>query len=303
MTSMVTTPRFTARDRGVCFLVAIFALHCAAASAQCSQATRPAEAPSVQSASSTQSSSPTAVNGESSSLPEATDAVRFATGSAITVLEGTPLQVINDMPISSRTTRAGARLAFTVTRDVVADGILVIPCGATVYGTVVSAKKTGRLAGTPNLTLELNALNLDGRSYPLYTPPFKVVGQSKTRPTVDKMTTGAAAGALAAKATVPNNLSYTQLSAGGPEKIVHYTISPADQAKGIALAAGVGAGVGAAIAASSPPSIALIPAESEMEFTLTSPVAVFPVDRPTAARLALGMHHGGPVLYVRGESQ
>jgi len=137
----------------------------------------------------------------------------------------------------------------------------------------------------------------------MYTPPFKVVGQSKTRPTVDKMATGAAMGALAAKATVPANQSYTQLSAGGPDKTVHYAISPADQAKGIALAAGVGAGVGAAIAASSPPSIALIPAESEMEFTLASPIAVFPVDQRTAARLAQGMHHGGPALYLRGESQ
>jgi hypothetical protein len=67
--------------------------------------------------------------------------------------------------------------------------------------------------------------------------------------------------------------------------------------------AGAGAGVGVAIAASSPPSIALIPSESQLEFTLTSPIAVFPVDRRTAVRLAEGMHHGGPVLYVRGENQ
>jgi hypothetical protein len=69
------------------------------------------------------------------------------------------------------------------------------------------------------------------------------------------------------------------------------------------VAAGLGAGVGTAIAASSPPSIALIPSESELEFTLATPIAVFPVDRPTAERLSQGMHHGGPVLYVRSESQ
>jgi hypothetical protein len=218
--------------------------------------------------------------------------VRFATGTAVTVLEDTPLQVTNDMPISSRTTRVGARLSFTVTRDVVVDGILVIPCGATVYGTVVSAKQAGRLVGASNLTLQLTALNLDGRSYPLYTPPFKVVGQSKTRPTVDKMTTGAAVGALAMDArTVQLNLRLTEPLSGGA------------RAAGDGIAAGLGAGVGTAIAASSPPSIALIPAESQMEFTLASPIAVFPVDQRTAARLAHGMHHGGPVLYVRGESQ
>jgi hypothetical protein len=290
---MIKTPRRNAANRGVCFLLAVFALNSAVAAAQCSQSARPV-------ASSEPSS---AVSAVSSSSSETADTVRFATGNAITVLEDTKLQVINDMPISSRTTKDGARIAFTVTQDVVVDGVLVIPCGATVYGTVVSLKQAGRLTGSSNLTLQLSALNLNGRSYPLYTPPFKVVGQSKTRPTVDKMATGAAVGALATKATVPTNLSYNQLSAGGPEKTVHYTISPADQAKGIALAAGVGAGVGAAIAASSPPSIALIPAESEMEFTLASPIAVYPVDQRTAARLAQGMHPGGPVLYVRGETQ
>ncbi len=40
-----------------------------------------------------------------------------------------------------------------------------------------------------------------------------------------------------------------------------------------------------------------------MEFTLASPIAVFPVDQRTAARLAQGLHQGGPVLYVRVENQ
>jgi len=217
--------------------------------------------------------------------------VRFATGSAVTVLEETSLQVVNDMPISSRTTKAGAELHFTVTRDVVVDGILVIPCGATVFGTVVSAKQAGRLTGASNLTLELTALNLDGRSYPLYTPPFKVVGQSKTRPTVKKVAAGSAVGAVAMDArTAQLNPRLTEPVTGGLRAV------------GDGIGAGLGASVGAAIAASSPPSIALIPAESQMEFTLASPIAVFPVDQRTAARLAQGLHQGGPVLYVRGES-
>src|SRR5206468_3120746 len=150
-----------------------------------------------------------------------------------------------------------AKLPFTVTRDVVVDGILVIPCGARVYGTVVEAKQAGRLLGASSLTMELTELNLDGRSYHLYTPPFKVVGASKTRPTVNKMAVGATVGGLAAKATVPTIRS-TEMDTG---KQVSHQLPTGDQAKGIAFAAGVGAGVGAAIAASSPPSIAVIPAE------------------------------------------
>ncbi len=207
-------------------------------------------------------------------------------------MEETPLQVINDAPISSRTNKTGAKLSFTVTRDVIVDGILVIPCGATVFGTVVEAKQAGRLAGASNLTLRLNTLNLDGRSYPLYTPPFKVVGQSNTRPTIYKVAAGATVGALAmdVMATTPG--------------IVAYKSSGTDLAKVDAVGAGMGAGVGTAIAAAtSRPSIALIPAESEIVFTLASPIAVYPVDRKTAERLAQGMHPGGPILYVRGENQ
>jgi hypothetical protein len=259
---------------------------------QCSQATRP-ELSSDQAPTSAQSSSSTPAKGESSSSSSSDgNEVRFATGTAITVLEETPLQVINDMPISSRTTKPGAKLSFTVTRDVIVDGILVIPCGATAYGTVVSSKQAGRLVGASNLTLQLTALNLDGRSYPLYTPPFKVVGQSKTGPTMNKIATGAAVGSLAMDArTAQLNPRLTTPVTGGERAVAD------------GVAAGMGAGVGTAIAASSSPSIALIPAESQMEFTLAAPIAVYPVDQRTAIRLAQGMHHGGPALYVRGESQ
>ena len=263
---------------------------------QCSQETRP-EMLAPPSQPPGQNVAPATAQGELSSS-ETSTGVRFVTGSAITVLEETPLLVMNDMPISSRTTKTGDKIAFTVTRDVIVNGILVIPCGATAYGTVVAAKQAGRLVGASSLTLELTALNLDGRSYPLYTPPFKVTGVSKTAPTVRKAAAGAAIGALAEEATVP--FAGDRIVNG---QKVPYKVTAGDQAKADAIVAGVGAGVGTAIAATSPPSIALIPAESEIEFTLASPIAVYPVDQRTAARLAQGMHQGGPVLYVRGERQ
>ena len=196
------------------------------ASAQCSQVARLEAAFSAPPAASVPSNPPVAAGSEPSSSPETASGVRFATGSTITVLEDTPLQVITDSPISSRTTKAGARLPFTVTRDVIVGGILVIPCGARVYGTVVSAKQAGRLAGASNLTLELTELNLGDRTYPLYTPPFKVVGQSKTRPTVNKVATGAAVGAVAMDVMVPTS---------------PYPVSAPARAEGDAIMAGAGA--------------------------------------------------------------
>lgn len=273
-------------SRAFYFSVLLFAAGNIIAAAQCSQAPRPAQAPE-KSAPTEQGAPPGSGSEESSSAPEAAKSVRFVTGRAVTVLEETTLQVINDMPISSRTTKAGAKISFTVTRDVVVDDVLVIPCGATVYGTVVAAKQAGRLAGASNLTLELNGLNLDGKSYPLYTAPFKAVSESKTRPTTKKIAAGAAVGAVAMDVRAAT---------------MSFPVRPGERAISDGLAAGVGAGVGTAIAASSPPSIALIPAESQIEFTLTSPIAVYPVDQRTAAKLAEGMHRGGPVLYVRGEN-
>jgi hypothetical protein len=278
----------------------MFALSWTAAAAQCSQAALPVTASEGSISSSPDASAGGALHRSSSDTP---DQVRFATGRAVTVLEDTPLQVMNDMPISSRSSREGARLSFTVTRDVVVGGVLIIPCGATVFGTVVSAKQAGRLVGASNLTLQLTALSLDGRSYPLYTPPFKVVGQSKTRPTVHKAATGAAVGALLGEASMPPPRTITwEDGSTHPYRQVE-RITAKQRAEGDAVFAGVGAGVGLAIAASTPPSIAVIPAESEMEFTLASPIAVYPVDPRTAARLAQGMRPGGPVLYVRGENQ
>lgn len=258
-----------------------------AASAQCSQATLPVLAVPAQSATSSQSQQPTPAQQDSSSSGTVTD-VRFATGVAITVLENTSLQVITDSPISSRTVRQGAKLPFTVTQDVVVNGILAIPCGARVYGIVASAKQAGRAVGASSLTLQLTELDLDGKTYPLYTPLFKVVGESKTRPTVNKATKGAFVGAVAMEARAES---------------MNFYVPPGPRLAGDAVGAGIGAGIGTAIGAKTPPSIALIPPESQLEFTLTSPVAVFPVDQRTAVRLAQGMHRGGPALYIRGENQ
>ena len=302
-----STPISTAAAKALaacCLPILLLTFEVPFASAQCSQAGR-SVAVTQKTTASAQDAPPSSAGSSSSSNSETADTVRFATGTAITVLEGTPLQVINDTEISSRTTRAGAKLAFTVTRDVVVDGILVIPCGATVFGTIVEAKQAGRLVGASNLTLKLTALNLGGRSYPLYTPSFKVVGASNTRPTSEKVAAGAAAGALLSQSTMPAD-SYTIRvpPGGGLPKAVYSKPPPGVQAEVDAVFAGMGAGVGTAVAAAtSRPSIAMIPAESEMEFTLTSPVAVFPVDQRKAARLSQGMSQGGPVLYVRGENQ
>jgi hypothetical protein len=205
----------------------------------------------------------------------------------VTVLENTPLRVMTNEAISTRQTHAGASLLFTLNEDVVVNNVLIIPRGAVLHGTVVESRHAGTLSGAPDLILQLTSLDLGGRSYPLYTYQFKAVGTSKTKPTEAKIKGGAIIGAIAG--AIANGSASSSTSAAG--KLV-----------GMGTGAAVGAGVGTAVSAVTPGPVLAIPSESQLEFSLASPISVVPASQKEAERLSQGMLHGGPVLYVRGET-
>ena len=287
---MLNATRVTICPASVIFLLLLTAISASSvADAQCSQASLPTKAAGPVSAN--ESSSNDAAAGSQSGVKTADAAGKTR---PVTVLENTALRVSSDQPISSRLTKPGEPLSFTINEDVVVDGLLVIPCGATVRGSIIDTKKAGILTGSGQLTLELNSLALGGQSYPLYSYQFKVSGASKTKPTEKKIATGAAIGTGAAAAAIV---------VSALTRSTHR--SPTPESNSISTGAGalLGAGVGTAVSAASPAPIVSIPAESEMIFTLSSPIAVMPVDAKEAARLARGMKPGGPVLYVRDETQ
>ena len=251
--------------------------------AQCSQALLPRSARAPQSTNESSSSSAISANPQSGEVRTVDPDGKH---SAITVPENTPLRVMNNQPISSRMTKPDTLLSFIVNQDVIIDGLLVIPCGATARGSIVNTQKAGVLTGSTQLIFELSALEFGGQSYPLYTYQFKVTGASKTVPTKTKIKTGAVAGAIV---MVAGSIASNHSTAKTPGAAV--------------TGAALGAGVGTAVAAASPAPIVSIPAESEMVFVLSSPVAVVPIDAKEAARLARGMKPGGPVLYVRDDTQ
>jgi hypothetical protein len=178
-------------------------------------------------------------------------------------------------------------VSFTVSEDVVVSHVLVIPRGATVRGEVVEDKKAGRLSGSPELTLELESLELGGESYPLLTYQFKVRGASKSKPVADDAIAGAYYGALAGGVV-----------AGRTNALPTRKIEAEDMAAGAA----VGAGAVVAAAAATPRPEVKLPAESQMDFYLASPISVQPVSAEEAERLGERLHNGGPVLYVRGDT-
>jgi hypothetical protein len=204
----------------------------------------------------------------------------------ITILEDTPISVITNEAIVSKHAKNGKPVLFTVSEDVIVDNKLAIPRGATVHGEVIRSKKSGVLTGSPELTFELDSLDLGGRSYPLYTHPFQVKGLSKTKPTERNAVRGAYVGTIAGAFAGSKNGDTTGTG----------------HAVNMAAGAALGAGVGTAVSAVSPGPELRIPAEAQIDFSLAAPITVTAVSEKEAARLGQGFHSGGPSLYVRGDA-
>jgi hypothetical protein len=208
----------------------------------------------------------------------------------VTVLEDTLIRVRTSEPVNSKRAKEGSPVLFIVSEDVYVGDLLAMPRGATVRGVVIKSKKACVLTGSPELALQLTSLELGGRSYPLDSYQFKVKGTSKTQPTETKALRGAEVGAVVGSIIggVSTKGGTTEVHAGNPVSM--------------AADAAVGAGVGTAISAVTPGPGIWIPSEAEVDFYLAVPVTVTPVSAKEAARLAEGLHSGGPALYLRGEA-
>jgi hypothetical protein len=214
-------------------------------------------------------------NGYGYQQPPAPPAPRYEQANGpLTLLPGTLLQLRTAEPVDNKKAADGTPVQFTVIQDVVLNGMLAIPRGATVHGVVTETKKSGELAGSPELALTLTSLDLGGQSYPLDTDQFKVKGPNKAGRTVGNAFGGAVLGTIIGCAV-----------GRGP---------------GCAIGAGAGAAAGTAATAATPGPNIWIPAEALVTFHLKSPITVNPVSQQEAARLAQGLYPGGPSLYRRG---
>jgi hypothetical protein len=218
---------------------------------------------------------------------EPSDSATSAPKAQVTVLEDTLIRVRTNQPVTSRYSKDGTPVLFTLSEDVVIDNVLIVPRGATIHGEVVQTRKAGVLTGSPELTLKLVSLDLGGRSYPLYTYQFKVQGTSKTKPTETKVKGGALVGAIVGGV-------FSGSAKGGTTDV--------GRVAGMATGAAVGAGMGTVVAAATPGPALTIPAEAQMDFYLASPISVAPLSANEATRLAQKLHPGDPVLYVRGDT-
>jgi len=193
----------------------------------------------------------------------------------ITVPPGTLMQVRTNEPVSSKQARGGEPIQFTLIQDVVLNGVLAIPRGATVHGVIAEVRhpEKGSLTGSAELALELTSLDLTGRTYSVQSDLFKVKGPGKGQRSAGSVVGGALLGAIIGGAV-----------GHGP---------------GAAIGAVAGGGAGAAASAATSGPGVWIPAEALVSFHLVTPVTVEPVNQQEAMRLAQGLYPGGPALYRR----
>jgi hypothetical protein len=186
-------------------------------------------------------------------------------GIPVTIPPGSMLRIRINRGLDSNHIQIGAPFDGTVLTDIIADGEVAVPRGATVSGVVIGAKKAGAFKGQGELSLQVNSLTLGGQVYPLNSEIWAENGRDKTPGTVGATVGTSAFGALLGG-----------LAGGGV---------------GAAIGAGAGAGVGLAGSAATPRGQIIIPPESVLTFRTADPVTVKTVSEQEMQRLS---YQAGP---------
>jgi hypothetical protein len=168
----------------------------------------------------------------------------------IIVPAGTALTVTVDQALSSKTSQAGQTFLATLAQPVTVHGKTAIPKGSSITGTVVTAKKKGKIKGEGELSLSLASITIHGNNYPIQTGTLDSTVKGKGKRTAATTGGGAAGGALIGG-----------LAGGG---------------KGAGIGALVGAAGGLVGGALTGNKQIEIPAESPLTFTLSRPLPLPP---------------------------
>ncbi len=168
----------------------------------------------------------------------------------IVIPAGTVLVVTTSQALSSKTSQAGQTFLGTLAQPVSVGGRTALPKGATVSGTVVTAKTKGKIKGEGELALALTSVSTKGQTYQIQTNVLSSTVKGKGKRTAATTGGGAAGGALIGG-----------LAGGG---------------KGAGIGALVGATAGFVGGAFTGNKQIEIPAESPLSFTLTAPLTLPP---------------------------
>ena len=167
----------------------------------------------------------------------------------LTIAAGTPLYVMMMQTVDSHHTKPGMGFHGLLARDIVLrNGVIAIPRGAYVEGTVIDARPPGHLKGRPQLALQLSNITMGNTSYVLTSSMWAHRGPGKGGETAQAVGGGAAFGAITGA-----------IVGGGPIAL---------------LGAAIGGLGGAGLSALSSGPHLVVPAESIVNFRLNAPLTV-----------------------------
>jgi hypothetical protein len=166
----------------------------------------------------------------------------------VTLPVGSDIPVRITQTLDSANTPSGASFSGVVTRDIISQGLVVVPAGAPVSGTVIESKDATHFKGSSLLSIQLTSLRRHGTLINVSTDPYTVEGKGRGANTAEKIGGGAAIGAVLGG-----------IFGGG---------------KGAAIGAGAGAGGGAILQGSTRGQQVAIPSESVVRFHLAQSLTV-----------------------------
>ena len=167
----------------------------------------------------------------------------------VTVPAGTAVNVRLTQAIDVDVSQAGQTFKGVVDDPVMIGGKVVIPRGASATLQAVQVQQSGKMKGSDKISLKLNSFRFGGAVYDVVTDYVEAQGKGEGKKTARKVGGGAGLGAIVGG-----------IAGGG---------------SGAAIGAAVGAVGGAAVASGGEEHLSL-PAETRLQFKLSSSVTVQP---------------------------
>lgn len=162
---------------------------------------------------------------------------------------GTVVDVRTTSTISSKTHAVGTMFTASLERALMTSGgRMLAPAGSRVEGVVSSVDQGGRVKGRASLALRLVSITTaDGRTVACQTGSYSVLARATKKKDALKIGIGAGVGA-----------AIGAIAGGG---------------KGAAIGSATGGGAGAGVVLATRGDPAVVPAETQIRFALTNPVA------------------------------
>ena len=115
---------------------------------------------------------------------------------ALRIPRETLIAVTVDALTSSATAQVEDRVLATTTGDVRVDGIVVVPAGSRMVGSVTAVERSGRMRGSESISVRFHTLVTDGVEIPLATGAITRTGPGQGKQNATRIGGGAAIGAV-----------------------------------------------------------------------------------------------------------